>query len=232
MHHLQAGEKPVLFFSVSGLRGTGRTTLYQKLKSTLPGAFPDIEFAFIGSPLGSLPLPLMWEQPEREKHATTRLFECWSRLNPFSIAKLRPNLKPGRIVISDGFGLDGLLYATAGCDCPKENAEAEDLHHQLVRSRIKTQDLPAPQYLLVQAAHQKVANWMLRSNPDLRESSSQLERERFIQHEERAIARYFQPENGQPRPFVLDATVYKMDALREQAERYIIDQFTQAAMAA
>jgi hypothetical protein len=222
----------VPFFSVSGLRGTGRTRLYHQLKSVLPGRFPEQTFAFIGSPFSSLPLPLMWEDPERDKHATTRLFECWSRLNHFSINRLRPQLERGRCVVSDGFGLDALLYATACCDCPVENHEAEDVHYMLVGVRLKAQKLPPPEYLLVQAPHSKVEGWILLSNPDLRDLTNELERERFIRHEEHTIERYFRPENGQNTPFILDAAAHDMDALCEMAVAHIGRRLEKIAQAA
>lgn len=191
----------VLFFSVSGPRCTGRTTLYQNLEKRAPETFPKERFAFIGNPFESLPHPLTWQAGEQALDPTTRLLRHWTELNEFCCKKLVPALEQATVIISDGFGLDALLYAIAGVDEHGYEATTR-LHHQLVAARLKAQDIRPPVYLLVEATDDCIANWV--EGSELGRFSMEAVRS-YVQNEQRAIDSYFDPQHGQNPPTRLQA---------------------------
>jgi thymidylate kinase len=205
------------FFAVSGLRSTGRTTVYNHLKQSLPEIFPGREFAFLGNPFGRLHFPLTRPKSERQLDATTRLLRCWARLNEFCCKQLKPALEAGQVVVTDGFGLDGLLYSTA-CASEAETEDAVRLHHQLVRGRILPLSIQPPQYFIVRADHDKVDMWMA-CNPEVNKLDS-VARQRFIVHQERMIEAYFNPATGQ-KATTLDTTELSREALAQVVAREI-----------
>lgn len=195
-----------LFYAVSGLRCAGRSTLCKQLESVLPETFPGYEFAFLGSPLGNLPHPFSWQEQTCKQHATTRLFECWARLNEFSVSVLRPALHGGKVVVVDGFGLDAVLYATARTTCIVEIDEAFELHKQLVQARIKAQGIAPPTYFIVDADAEVISSRTGLSNGVV--SIHKLA-------EMSAIERYFKPEYGQKEPVHLRAKISAEDRLAQ-----------------
>lgn len=199
-------ELVAFFFSLSGQRGTGRTKVYQLLEDHLPERFPDVSIAFLGNPLPNLQLPLSWQLTEQELHATTRLMSCWTVLNEFCVKKLRPALAEYDVIITDGFGLDALLYATALCDHVAENDEAFRLHDGLVSARIRAQGLEAPEYIITQADAGVVDRYMC----DFKHGAFSVDPKKrwaFIQYEERTISQYFERIAHQKNPYFVDASL-------------------------
>jgi hypothetical protein len=194
------------FFTVTGLRGTRRTTARKKLERLLPERFPDQTFAFLGNPFRELPFPLLLSERDKNVHATTRLLWCWTRLNEFSVSQLRPALDAGKIVLTDGFGLDALMYATGCVDCEVENREAEELHHGLVQVRIKAQGIVPPEYFIMQADANIVDKWMVEYLPELDDLDKEIRR-KFIAQQQSVIQRYFLPINGQRESHYFDPSV-------------------------
>lgn len=207
MSHGQA-----LFFSVSGVRGSGRTTLYKELEAVLPNALsiPRCDFAFLESPLGSLPHPLLWS-PDPERGPVERLLDCWVRLERFTKTKLKPALDAGKIVLTDGFGLDAALHATAASETAQDDADVLEWHLQiLVPGRIKKQNIVPPKYLITDASHEDAVQDLKNSVPKLcpYAAYSFILRERFI------IKSYFSPGTGQLAPLLLPSTT----TLKERVE--------------
>ncbi len=221
-----------LTFSVTGYRGTGRSTLYNELRVNAPKRFPGVPFAFLGNPFADLPNPLLWSKAELEKPATTRLLECWARLDQVRSQALQPALKEGRIVITDGFGLDAFIYATSCVNCDADNDEAEQLHHALVDVRLKQWKIRPPEYLLVHADADLMDEAMCRAAPSVRRIH-EAERLKLITHQERMIERYFDPTHGQNPPLYLTlAADSGPDEMCEQALDRIGRRLNELALAA
>ena len=205
--------RPVLSYAFSGNRHTGRTRLYKQCKSHLPKRFPELTFAFLGSPLGELPFPLLSGTNQR-RHPTTILLECWAKLNEFSIRRLRPALAREEVPVIDTFGLDALLHATACSECsPAEEQETVLLHHQLVQGRLLVQNIFPPHYFIVKAGIETAETRMLQSTPGTKNLTEHARRT-FIAHENRIIGDYFRPGNGQQGQF-LDTDTHNQDELFE-----------------
>src|SRR3989344_4664501 len=192
-----------LCFSVSGQRLTLRTKLYAQLKTLLPEHFPGLRFEFLGNPFNRLPFPLL-ESPEDNEPATTKLFDCWTKLDRFCHRRLRPLLLTNSVIITHGFGLDALLYATACVGCDAENDEAVRLHKGLVRLRLLEQDVEPPEYFITRANVRTLDARMLEAMPELG-NMSQAARLRFIRYEETVIEKYFEPANKQKKPHFIEA---------------------------
>ncbi len=195
---------PALFFSVSGVRGSGRTTLYKELEAVLPNALsiPRCDFAFLESPLGSLPHPLLWS-PDPERGPVERLLDCWVRLERFTKTRLKPALDAGKIILTDGFGLDAALHATAASETAQDDADVLEWHLQiLVPGRIKKQNIAPPKYLITDASHEDAVQDLRVSVPNLCQfaAHSFVTRERFI------IKSYFSEGTGQLAPLLLSSS--------------------------
>lgn len=192
-----------LFFSVSGVRGSGRTTLYEKLKTVLPKelALPQCDFAFLGNPFGALPHPLLWS-PDPQRGPVERLFACWVSLERFTNTKLKPALDAGKIVFTDGFGLDAALHAAAASETVQGDRDVLKWHLEiLVPGRIKTQNITPPKYVITNASRADAEVDLRKSVPTLCPYAVHqfVERERFI------IKSYFAPGTGQQAPQYLSA---------------------------
>lgn len=205
------------FWAISGPRGTRKTTARKKLERLLPERFPGYTFAFLGNPFTELPFPLLLKERDRVAHATTRLLWCWTRLNQFSIDHLRPALDAGHVVLTDGFGLDALLFAASCVDCTVESLEAEKFHHQIVMARIKAQNIVPPEYFITQADVETVDAWMVEYQPEL-EQLDATARRAFIVRQQETIRRYFLPEYGQRTPHYLDASISVDDMVEGMVE--------------
>lgn len=210
----------VLFFSVSGQRYTWRTELYEKLRLLLPETFPDQTFAFLGNPFPKLSFPLLWDEEEKKLDPTSRLFLRWSEMNEFCSKKLVPAIKKHQIVVSDGFGINALLHATACSTCVDQNRGAFEFHDEMVASRLRKQKIPAPRYIITQADIDSVDRNMLKVHPQM-ESTPREERVAFIQYEERTILEYFENIGHQEDPFFLSSE--SLDDMTEEAIAYIED---------
>lgn len=203
--------KSAIFCAVSGVAAARTRPLYKKLESVLPAQFPNQRIAFLGNPFvvpgrRKFPFPLEWEADEREQDATTRLLNCWKRLNQFSVAKLRPALSEYDIVITERFGLDAFLYAIACCDCSKQNDEAERMHHALVRMRVVEQNIPPPTYFIPQVDPKTIVGSLQQTFSGLRTWNPE-DLVRFTKYEETALDRYFDPRKGQNPEHRLRATL-------------------------
>lgn len=187
-------ETDVLFLAISGMRGTGRTTLFKQLKRVLPDLYRNQTFAFFEDPFSGLSHPLLWADEERERGPVSRLFQLWGILDEFNVKKLRPALKAHDVVIVDGYGLNALLYATAYVDGSQEDDESTDLmHHQIVKGRVIGQRIPPPKYFITVAECESHMKYLQATVPGL---NTQECRE-FIRKEDRIIREYFRPETGQ-----------------------------------
>jgi len=209
-----------LYFSVSGQRYTFRTELYEKLRLLLPEMFPDQTFAFLGDPFPKLSFPLLWDEEERSLDPTSRLLLRWAEMNEFCSKKLVPALERGEIAVSDGFGINALLHATACSTCFKQNQGAFDFHNEMVGSRLRKQELPAPRYIITQADVKSVDRGMVRVNPRMGYIPME-ERLAFIRYEERTIVRYFEEIDHQQDACWLSSQ--SIDVMVDQAAAYIED---------
>ena len=215
-----------LFFSVSGVAAAHTRPVYLALEKILPEMFPDKKIAFLGNPFyvkgrRSFPLPLLWTEAERSQHTTTRVLNCWKRLNQFGVEILRPALQESDIVITERLGLDAMLYATARCDSPDDIDEAERVHHSLVKMRIVEQGIKPPLYLIPSAGEDSIP-YLRKVFPELK-GISDMEIQAFTRHEERTLERYFHPSHGQNPPFKLPATSSTAE-LRDTAAAIIADK--------
>lgn len=198
-------DNKALFFSVSGQRGTGRTDLYEKLRLVTRREFPNHTFAFLGNPLANLPCPLLWNKRQKKMPPTTRLFLCWAKLDQFAMTQLTAALQAADVVITDGFGLNAVLYATACSSCETQNGHVFDIHHGCVKGRLKVQDISPPTYFITHADVATVDAWMLKKWPKLKDVP-EFRRHAFIEYEERVICRYFD-DKTQLEPYPLDASL-------------------------
>jgi hypothetical protein len=194
--------------------------LYEKLEVLLPSRFPNQKFIFLGNPFTpNLPFPLLWKIQERSLHSTTRLINCWSKLNEFTVKKLRPALEASSVVVTDGFGLDALLYATACVDCPTEVSEAFRLHSEFVSARLAAQEIAAPHYFITCADVRTVDEYMRVKLPRLERVHSAVRRN-FIAREERMIRDYFRDVKHQKPPNFVIASL-AIEEMVEEVTRVI-----------
>lgn len=176
----------------------------------MPLNFPGRRIIFLGNPFRvegrrKFPFPLLWTPEERSWHPTTRVLNCWKRLNEFDVSKLRPALSEYEIVFTERFGLDAALYATACCDSDVAIDEAERVHRALVRMRIVEQGIDPPTYF-IPSANSEDTEGLMRAFPPLHETNPETLR-RFMAHEARMLERYFDPQHGQKTPCLLPATM-------------------------
>ncbi len=207
-----------LYFSVSGQRYTLRTELYEKLKLLLPKEFPDQTFAFLGNPFPNLSFPLLWDEEERRLNPTSRLFRRWSEMNEFCSKKLVPAIREGHVAISDGFGINALLHATACSKCVIQNEGAFEFHDEMVASRLRKQKIPAPRYIITQADIDSVDRGMLQTHPRMIYVPRE-ERLEFIRYEEQTIEAYFEKIGHQEEPCWLSSE--SLDEMTDEAIMYI-----------
>ncbi len=206
-----------LFFSVSGQRHTRRTELYDRLKYLLPAKFPGKKFEFLGNPFGRLPFPLAWNERECKQDATTRLLECWTKLNEFCCSELRPLLKTDSAILAHGFGIDALLYATACIGSETQNDEAFRLHDGLVKLRLKEQGIGAPTYFITRADVTTLDARIVHAMPKL-SGIARKKRHHFIRYEEKVLEQYFRRITNQNEPHFINAE----SPLREMAEEIVV----------
>ena len=209
--------KRALFLSISGQRYTHRTQLYNRLKKFLPDRFPGKNFEFIGSPFNRLPFPLVESTEDREDSAATRLMGCWTKLNRFCDKRLRPLLHSEAVIITHGFGLDALLYATACAKCQDENDEAIRLHNGLVHLRLHEQGVEPPEYFITRANVRTLDARMMKAMPELA-AMAQSARIKFIRYEESAIREYFERIKNQKDPHFIDADDSVQEMVRQVVE--------------
>ncbi len=193
-----------LLFSVSGQRLTNKTELYHRLKEELSRRFPEIPFMFPGNPFDRLPFPLTWERDRGADAPTTRLLECWTRLDRFCSRNLCSLLRTKSVIFVHGFGLDALLHATACVDCETANDEAFRLHNGLVRLRLQEQNIEAPEYFITRADVRTLDARIVKRYPALTDMP-QAARTRFIRYEEGTINTYFRRIKHQKEPHFIDA---------------------------
>ncbi len=199
-----------LFYSVSGVAAARTKPLYEALKVRLPEHIPDKRVAMLGCPFfvngrRKFPLPLLWNPEEQGQHPTTRLLNCWKRLNEWAVTTLRPALSENDIVLIERFGLDAQLYATACCDRTIDIDEAERVHHSLVRMRVVEQGISPPLYFIPTANVEDTEN-LLRTFPALKDMEPSVLK-KFMAHEARALERYFDPKHGQKKPCLFPASM-------------------------
>lgn len=178
------------------MRGTGRTKLFKQLKSLLPEQFGDQTFAFFEDPLGELPHPLLWAHEEKNLDPISRLLKLWATLNDFNIKRLLPGLNSHDVVVTDGYGLNALLYATACVGSNVEDDEATTrMHHHLVRARVLEQGIHPPEYFITMANSESQVGWLQSNMAALTLTVDECLT--FIKKEERIIHDYFSPSTGQ-----------------------------------
>ena len=180
--------KPALFIAISGIRGSGRTRVYEELESLLPARFGgDQTFAFFKDPFGRLPHPLLWEPAVAAPDPATSLFDCWKVLNEFTVKQLRPALAAHDVVVVDGYGLNALLYATACISCNRMDADASHMHHKIVEGRVLAQGIHPPLYFVTQAD----PGLMTRYLKGLKSGLTEEQCHAFLNKETRIITEYF-----------------------------------------
>ncbi len=206
-----------LFFSISGMRGTGRTRVFNRLKFLLPETFPRKSFVFLDDPFKELSHPLLWADNERMLHPVSRLFKCWAHLNDFSLKKLLPALNAYDVVVTDGYGLNAVLYATACDNCAKTDADVLAMHHRIVKARVCEQGIDPPEYFLTRADVGVVTEFLLDGAcPGLTRDQCR----DFILKEESIIDSYFDEDSGQKKPHILDAAL-SLEAMCENVAHVV-----------
>ncbi len=138
--------------SVSGPRGSGRTTLYQELEPLFAERFPQHTFAFLGNPFGgTIPHPLLQNRGEWHLRPYPAIYKGWAALAKFCEDLLCPALADGKVVVTDGFGLDVYLNAMASCLNDMERVRTAKLHHDNVRSLMEAGIVIPPHYIIPSA---------------------------------------------------------------------------------
>ena len=200
---MQSQQGNVLSIAVSGLRGTGRTSLYQQLKLVLPKDYSlrECDFAFLGNPFDHLKHPILWAQ--HKKHGVSRLHECWGMLTDFTEDEWLPALQAGKIPVMDGCGLDALLYATACIGCKNDDAKVMEYHREWVQDRIVKQGISPPVYLITRADPKGIVRYLTRTVPSFTTDDARA----FIEKERTMIAKYFEDGSGQHSPHYLEPTL-------------------------
>jgi len=196
--------KQGMILSVAGIGPARTSDAYHFLKNNLQGRLPEHQLIFAGNPFAGWQHPLKWAAEESALDATSRLLKCWTTLNEFVVKKVTPALDKGAIVVTQRFGLDALLYATACFDRTEENAAAEKMHHALVQLRIVQQGIAPPQYFIPTARPETITREWLSSSSSLRDVEPETLRA-FIAHEDAQLKRYFDPRHGQKQPIWLEA---------------------------
>lgn len=202
-------KKSGMILSISGIGPARTAEAYRYLRQHLQGRLPETQLKFVGNPFSGWPHPLNWineKKEERDKHATTRLFDCWAVLNEFVVRNVVPALDEGAIVVTQRFGLDALLYATALHEHTDQNEAAEEMHHEhFVPMRIKRQGIPIPYYFIPSARPETITSEWLASSTSLAEVDPE-ELRRYIVHDDAMMKRYFDKKHGQNPPVWLDAS--------------------------
>ncbi len=216
------------FFAVSGMRGSGRTRLFNELKSVLPRKFGDHKFAFFEDPLGGLPHPLLWASEERRLHPTSRLFKCWAPLNEFNVRQLKPAMADHDFVFVDGYGLNAVLHATAYVGDNLEDDEASaQMHHLIVNVRVIGQGINPPPYFVTMGDRSTLIDYLTKTVSGITPAQC----EAFIDKEERIIKKYFEPDTGQTGHFFAPntSTSDMRDFIVRQVEERINEQWESIA---
>ncbi len=213
-----------LFFCVTGLRGTRRTSVFNELKSQLPGLYPGLKYAFFEDPFEKLVHPLLWQ---RDKDPVSRLFSAWALMNERTceITRAINAATPPDVIVIDGFGANAVLYATARVPsrCKFKDAELDRLddqaltmHHSIVEARVRGQGVKPPEYIITCADEPVVTAYLKETLPDLASQLSDPEWNAFIQHEKHMLDRYFAPGSGQTCIGKLDAAM-SLQAMVDEA---------------
>lgn len=202
-------EEPAHFIAISGIRGSGRTRLFKELGSLLPAQFGDQTFAFFEDPFDGLPHPLLWDADTAKRDPTTHLFECWAVLNEFNVTRLLTALAMNDVVVVDGYGLNALLYATAGTTCPQLDEATTRVHHAIVDARVLSQGIKPPQYFVTQADPTPMTAYLQGLKPGLTKTQCHA----FLTKEACIIDKYFGESTGQ-KGVMLPHTL----SIREMAE--------------
>lgn len=108
-------------------------------------------------------------------------------LNEFTVKQLLPALITYDVVVVDGYGLNALLYATAGTTCDKLDAAATKMHHAVVEARVLAQGIHPPLYPVTQAAPGPMTEYLQGVKPGLTEEQCLA----FLDKEARIIEGYF-----------------------------------------
>jgi len=183
--------KALNLFSISGFRGSGKTSILKEVELLFREQYPHVPVAFLPHVLGSRPHPLDWTPEERKILTTSRLFHGWAHLNE-ACAKVKGPLAEGKLVFVDEFGLDVYLDAIACKDCKQQKDEAFQLHHDhLVPARIIMQGIRPPIYFI----------------PRRRQDGAFGEAKEFHSAIERELVRYFDG-TGQNPPVFLEGDTF------------------------
>jgi hypothetical protein len=241
---MESESAPTSFFVVSSINVGLTSAVYSRLRSLLPGRFPEHRFAFPENIFRDKPHPLMWQPHERDATSSGRLMECWGRLASHLHNVIRPEIEDGKIVVQQRLGIDVLNFANARMpsleptaegrrEIEWQNNEAEALHHDIVKHIVKAGGKPLPQYLIPLCGDPEtitedwVAQW-----PALREVNIATLRA-FIQHEKEAMQRYFTG-HGQRNPIYL-RSFHSVELMVEEALRAMAEMLpppTRSAIAA
>lgn len=194
-------------FSVSGPRGSGRTSLYQELEPLFAENFPGHTFAFLGNPFGgTIPHPLLLNRGEWHLRPYPAVFKGWFRLAEFCEKKLCPALAAGHSVVTDGFGLDIYLNAMASCLSAEERKQTAKLHHSIVRTLMDAGIITPPHYIIPSAPEPGAVCAHLKRDdlPNVVE---------FVRNESETLQQYFDG-TGQRDPLYLPENLIGCDRAR------------------
>lgn len=200
-------------FTISGLPRLRRSAVSKALESLLPGQYPDQTFAFLGNPFAEAKMcPFILNRKERSLNTYTRQLRTWALLNEFAVKKLVPSLKNGQIAMTDGFGLDSLLFSVGTLEEESDIEVATHIHHDLVKLRLKRQHIKPPHYFILRTGIDDVVLRMKENDKRLR-TIPVAELRQVVERQDEAISAYFKPETGQTCDFI-DATM----SVHEMAE--------------
>jgi len=178
--------------------------VFNNCKERFTERFPRVHAAFLNDPFRDLPHPLLWAAGERDADPVSRLFKCWAYLNDFNMKVLRPALRTHDIVVTDGYGLNAVLYATA-CD-PSNGSDTEvlSMHHSIVAARVRNQGIEPPEYFVTYAPPHIMVPYLKKNvSGDLSDDACV----EFIKKEEKIIEDYFVEGSGQKPRIQLDASM-------------------------
>jgi hypothetical protein len=190
----------------------------------LPVKRPDLvgKVVFLGSPFAQsgFSFPLNLTEQERCLHVTTRLLQCWVKIDEFNHRHLQPALEAGQIPIVLRYGLDAYLYALQCCE--RSNKEVENklvaAHTALVQLRVIEEDIPPPHYLIPWIQPESM-NTSSISRIKLLRGMDPTQLRLFSERERGLILQYCDPSQGQKQARWLEGK--SVDTMCDQAIRFI-----------
>ena len=142
--------KPVFISLVGNDKGTD--TLYKRLETKLPQAFPGLNCAFLGDPFEEYPNLRIANKRKREYTPGARMFFRWGFFYEFNSIIVKNVFDDGAdIVVVRKFGFDLYAGAIAFQDCDRSLA----MHHALIPHGIIQFGIIPPLYVFTEKIGEK-----------------------------------------------------------------------------